>query len=148
MARVRMAERITCVLPTFKRGDKVWLEAKNLRVGGEYKKLQSLREGPFEIVNIKGPLTFQLRLPQTWMIHSVFHAALLSPFKQTAVHGPVFAEPPSELIEGEEEYEPEAILQHRKFGRTMKYFIKWKEYPVEHNSWELEESFEHAQELL
>ena len=30
----------------------------------------------------------------------------------------------------------------------MKYFVKWKEYPVEHNSWEPEESFEHAQELL
>lgn len=58
MARVRMAERITRTFQPFERGQKVWLEAKNLNVGGSYRKLRALREGPFIISDVLGPLTY------------------------------------------------------------------------------------------
>lgn len=73
-----------------------------------------MREGPFEVEEALGPLTYRLKLPRGWKIHPVFHASLLSPFKQTAVHGPAYAEPAPELVDGEEHWEPEAILQHKK----------------------------------
>ena len=34
--------------------------------------------------------------------------------------------PPPDLIEGEEEYEVEAIMNHKKWGRGYQYLIKWK----------------------
>lgn len=129
MARVRMAEHITRNFVPFKKGDKVWLEAKNINVGGAYRKLRALREGPFEITEVMGPLTYRLKLPRTWKIHPVFHAALLSPFKQTIVHGPAWAEPPPEEIEGELKWEPETILRHKRVrGGRYHYLVKWKEY--------------------
>ena len=55
MARQRMTERITRGFVPFKKGQKVWLEAKNLRFLMDHKKLAMKRQGPFEIVEVLGP---------------------------------------------------------------------------------------------
>ena len=41
------------------------------------------------------------------------------------------------MIEGEEEYEVEAIIDSRRFGRGRKlqYLVHWKGYPVADQSW-------------
>lgn len=149
MARIRMANRITRTFAPFTQGQKVWLEAKNLKIGGAYRKLRSLREGPFEIAEVMGPLTYRLHLPSQWRIHPVFHAALLSPYQTTGVHGPTFSEPPPDLIEGEEEWEVEAILKHRKArGSALLYLVKWKGYPTSDASWEPERHLTNANDIL
>src|SRR5258708_14272184 len=53
------------------------------------------------------------------------------------MHGENYSRPPPELEEGEEEYEVEKILDHRKFsrGRKLQYMIKWKGYPDSENQW-------------
>jgi hypothetical protein len=33
------------------------------------------------------PHTYLLKLPNQWWIHPVFHAALLSPYRETDAHG-------------------------------------------------------------
>ncbi|CAK5267443.1 unnamed protein product [Mycena citricolor] len=49
----------------------------------------------------------------------------------------------------EEEYEIEVILDMRKEGGAKKsYFVKWKNYGDEHNSWVTEEDAGNAQELI
>ena len=57
--------------------------------------------------------------------------------------------PPSELVEGEEEWEVEAILAHRYFGRQKKlqYLVKWHGYPNSDNTWEPVENL-HADEMI
>ena len=53
-------------------------------------------------------------------------------------HGINFHEPPLELIEGEEEYEVEQVLNSRCHGRAKKlqFLIWWKGYSTAHDSWE------------
>ena len=149
LARIRMAEKITRNFQPFTQGQKVWLEAKNLQVGGTYRKLRALREGPFIIEEVLGPLTYRLKLPHGWKIHPVFHASLLSPYQETQTHGPGYAEPPPDLIDGHEEYEPETILRHKKVrGGHLRFLVKWKEYPTSENSWEPEENLLHSKRLL
>jgi hypothetical protein len=46
-----------------------------------HKKMALKREGPFEIEEVLGPVTYQLKLPTTWKIHNVFHAVLLKPYE-------------------------------------------------------------------
>jgi hypothetical protein len=41
-----------------------------------HKKIAPKREGPFEIDEVLGPVTYSLKLPKTWKIHDVFHAIL------------------------------------------------------------------------
>ena len=56
--------------------------------------------------------------------------------------------PPSEEVEGQEEFEVEAILAHREQGAQRRYLIKWKGYPTSDNTWEPERNLIHAQETL
>ena len=76
LARVRMIERRQSHFTPFQKGEKVWLDSRNLKTL-YHKKMAPKREGPFEIIDILGPLTYRLRLPETWKVHNVFHASLL-----------------------------------------------------------------------
>ena len=55
--------------------------------------------------------------------------------------------PPSlpEMIDGEEEWVVEEILDSRMMNRKLCYLVKWQGYGVEHNSWEPWDNF-HAPE--
>jgi hypothetical protein len=88
-------------------------------------------------------------LPPNWKIHNVFHASLLTPYKETEQHGPNFMEPPPDIIEGEPEWEVEQVLQSRRFGRQKKkqYLVRWKGYSPAHDSW-VDEGDIHAPELI
>ena len=74
------------------------------------------REGPFKIVKILGPLTYRLKLPKPWKIHNVFHATLLRPYQETQMYRENYPRLLPILEGGEELYEVETILNHRKQG--------------------------------
>uniref|UniRef100_A0A0W0G731 Reverse transcriptase-rnase h-integrase n=1 Tax=Moniliophthora roreri TaxID=221103 RepID=A0A0W0G731_MONRR len=135
LARQQMIRREKRKLDMFEEGQKVWLEAKNLATGYPSRKLAPKREGLFKILKVLGPVTYKLDLPHQWKIHPVFHAALLSPFKQTEAHGPSFMEPPPDLIEGFEEYEVDAIIGHRPKKRPREFLVSYTGYDSSHNRW-------------
>jgi hypothetical protein len=76
LARSRMAERIKSNFTPFKKGQMVWLDSRHLKTD-YHKKMAPKQEGPFEIEEVLGPVTYQLKLPESWRIHKVFHAVLL-----------------------------------------------------------------------
>ena len=133
----------------YKTGDQVWLEGRNLQIDWSSAKLAPKRHGPFKIKKVLSPITYQLELPAQWKIHDIFHANLLTPYHETKLHGANFIRPPPDLIDGEEEYEIEEILQSRKFGRGCKvqYLVKWKGYPDSENQW-VDWDDLHAEEAL
>ena len=92
---------------------------------------------------------YQLEIPWQWKIHNVFHANLLTPYKETELHRPNFTRPPPDLIDGEPEYKVEKIINAQPRGRgcKMHFLVKWKGYPTSDNSWELQENL-HADELI
>ena len=106
-------------------------------------------QGPFHISKVISPVAYQLVLPLSWGIHDVFHSSLLLPYQETMTHSPNFMQPPSDLIEGEEEFEVEAVINHRHHGRQrqLQYLIKWKGYPSSDNMWEAAENV-HTDDLL
>jgi hypothetical protein len=84
------------------------LDTRNLKIN-HHKKIAPKREGPFEIDKVLGPVTYQLKLPESWRIYNVFHATLLRPYIENKVYGNNYPRPLPELLEGEEVYEVETI---------------------------------------
>jgi hypothetical protein len=123
--------------PKYKEGDQVWLEGKNLRINQPTAKLAPRRHGPFKITQVMSAVNYRLELPTQWSIHPVFHIDLLTPYKETIMHSPNFTRPAPELIDGEEEYSVEKILDSRRFGRRqrLQYLVKWEGYPDLDNMW-------------
>ena len=119
-----MAAHFTCSFTLFNLGDKVWLDRWNLKTGLPYRKSAPKHFGPFKITKVLRPVSYRLQLPETWRIHPMFHAILLSPYLETAVHGLNYMRPPPDLIEGEEQYEVEAIQGHKRWGRGYQYLVK------------------------
>ena len=79
----------------------------------------------------------------------MFHIDLLTPYHETDIHGTNFTQPPPDLVDGEEEYEVEEILDSRKHGRGRKvqYLVKWKGYPSSDDQWVNWDDM-HAEEVL
>jgi len=134
----------------FPMGLKVWLEGTNLKLPSNITpKLSPRRYRPFKVVSQISKVTYKLELPSTWKIHDVFHASLLTPYKETDQHGPNFLEPPLEILDGEPEWEIQKILKERSFGRWKKkqYLMCWKDYSPAYDSWVNAEDL-HTPELL
>jgi hypothetical protein len=110
----------------FKEGERVWLEGTHLKLLYETMKLAPRRYGPFHITSKVSDVAYRLKIPDKWKIHNVFHASLLTPYKETEKHGPNFLEPPPDLIDGEEEWEVEEILGDWQYRRKQQYLVQWK----------------------
>jgi hypothetical protein len=67
----------------------------------------------------------------------MFHTDLLTPYKETITHGPNYHRPVPDLVDREEEYSVEKILDSQKFSRRrcLQYLIKWEGYPDSDNMW-------------
>jgi hypothetical protein len=124
-------------IPKYKEGDLVWLEGKNLHINQPTAKLAPRRHGPFKIIQVMSAVNYRIELPTQWNIHPVFHIDLLTPYRETIIHGPNFTWPAPELIDGEEEYSVEKILDSRRFGRRqcLQYLVKWEGYLDSDNMW-------------
>ncbi len=85
-----MAERGKTKFTPYAQGSLVWLEGVNLRTHYPTSKLAPKRYGPFPIKKVLSDVSYELELPAQWKIHPVIHANLLTPYKETALHGPNF----------------------------------------------------------
>ncbi len=135
--------------PRYHEGDLMWLEGRHLHMNQPTTKLVPKRHGPFPIVQVMSPINYRLKLPTQWSIHDVFHIDLLTPYWETNLHRSNYLRPAPDLVNNEEEYEVEKILDSRQFGRGRKkqYLIKWKGYPDSDNEW-VDKQDVHAPEAI
>jgi hypothetical protein len=125
---------------SFAVGDKVLFSTRNAGLKSTLcRKLLPKWIGPFSIVKVINPVAYKLSFPSHVKWHNVTHVSSLRKY----VPGRNPPPPLPLIIDGEVNYEVEAILSHMKTGSrkgkpTFKYLIKWEGYGTEHNSWEPE----------
>ncbi len=100
----------------YNKGDQVWVEGTNIKTLYPLAKLSPKRYGPFKVLEQLSEAVYRLEIPQHWKIHNVFHVNLITPYKETELHRPNFTRPPPDLIEGEQEFEVEKILDAQPRG--------------------------------
>ena len=134
----------------FNEGDDILLSTKNISLKHPgSRSLMPRYIGPFKIIKKYSPLVYRLELPKNCRLHDVFHVSLLAPYRADGNYQP----PPPELtLDGEMEYEVEMILRHVEYGRgkqkNFRYYVKWRYYGPEHNTWEPQKNLTHCEEAL
>jgi len=125
--------------PVFQPGDRVYLDASDIKTTCPSPKLSHRRLGPFEIERQVGPLAYRLKLPHGLrQLHPVFNMVKLS----TALDDPIPGRKPRTplppiVIDREPEWEVEEVLDSHWHQRRFQFLIKWKGFSREHNSWEV-----------
>ena len=102
------------------------------------KKLSHRHLGPFTIEWKVGNNAYHLHLPQSmkWL-HPVFNVVKLTTAPLDPIVGRRLPPPPlPEIVDGEEEWVVEEILDSKMMNRKLRYLIKWKDFGAEHNTWE------------
>jgi hypothetical protein len=135
-------------------GDMVLLSTEHISVAAHKqrpsKKLEPKFIGPYNIIAQVNDNAFELDLPPTMKQHPVFNADLLRPHtpspKEFGERSP--PPPPPDIIEGEEEFEVERILDYAVINKKPKWLVLWKGYPLESATWEPKSSLTNAKEAL
>ena len=135
---------------TYKVGDQVWLDAKDLKTDRPSRKLSDKRYGPFKIVKVVSPHAYQLELPPSMKIHPVFHTVRLRPYCPDTIPGRTLPPPrPPPVVEGDDpEYEVEYIKDSRLTRGGLQYLVKWKGYPHEECTWEPLKNLEKSKDAI
>jgi len=125
--------------PVFQPGDRVYLDASDIKMTRPSPKLSHHRLGPFEIEHQVGPLAYRLKLPHRLrQLHPVFNVVKLSTALDDLIPGrKPRAPPPPIVVDGEPEWEVLEVLDSRWHWRRFQFLIKWKGFSREHNSWEV-----------
>ena len=135
-------------IPQFQPGDKVWLDGSDIRTTRPSKKLSHRWLGPYTVLQEVGKGAYKLKLPPSMkLIHPVFPVIKLDRYEEDPIPGRRPDPPPEpEIIDDEPEWEVEEILDSRRFGRWKKlqYFVRWKGYGPQDDSWERAEDLVNA----
>jgi len=129
----KYADRKRAEVDEYKVGDLVMLSTKDLKyqmVGRRTEKLTERFVGPYRIKKIISPNAVELELPSTVKIHLVVNVTKIRRYggqverQRKGQPGPV-------VIEGEEEWEVERILNKWQIQGKDKYLVQWKGFTVE-----------------
>ena len=135
--------------PNLKSGEMVWLLPRNIHTTRPSKKLDWKKIGPFKIMAKVGSNAYKLELPPSMRIHNTFHILLLEPYENDNFPSQTQELPPPILIEEEDEYELDEIIDSRLHYNKLQYRAKWTGYPPEHDKvWYPASNFEHAADAI
>jgi hypothetical protein len=135
--------------PEYKPGDKVFLDASDIKTMRPSQKLGHHFLVPYPIVQQVGRSAYRLALPHALScIHPVFNVVKLKPAPEDPIvrhHVPPPPEPV--LMEGEPEFEVEKVLDSWMHYQKLQFLVSWKGYGREENAWVNEKDL-HEPELV
>lgn len=103
--------------PSYQVGDKVFLNAKNIKTKRPSKKLDCKNLGPFVVIKVVGSHSCQLQLPENLKsVYPIFHTSLLRPDPDNPIPGQTNEpNPPIEIDKfGEKLCEVDAVVSSRR----------------------------------
>jgi len=134
----------------YKVGDLVMLSTKDLKYQMIRRRIEKLTErfvGPYKIKKIISSNAVELELPSTIKIHLVVNVSRICRYVGQ-VEGQKKEQPALVIIEKEEEWKIERILNKQRVRGKDKYLVCWKGFTVESDTWEGRENLENTKEAI
>ena len=77
--------------------------------------------GPYKVLSVVGPTSYELKMPDQWRGHRVFHHKKLKPYTAPAFlrQAEQLIPPEPNFVDGEPEYEVAKVLSKKKIGKVF-----------------------------
>lgn len=154
--------------PSYKVGDQVWLNVKNIVTKRPAKKLDVKNMGPYTIQEVVNSRAYRLALPEQVKVHDVFHVSQLQPYKPPSIpgHAEAQAPPPPVVVDPndqgggdtEPQYEVKEVVtsicaKAKGAGKhsddAIWYQVRWIGYDQDDPTWEVWDNvLPHAHDLV
>ena len=134
----------------YKVGNLVMLSTKDLKYQMVSRRTEKLMErfiGPYKVKKIVSANAVKLELPSTIKIHPVVNISRIRRYIGQ-VEGQRKEQPAPVIIEGEEEWKVERILNKQQIRGKDKYLVQWKGFMAESDTWEGIENLENTKEVV
>jgi len=132
----------------YKTGSKVFLNERNIVTARSFKKLDDKMLGSFTNLGFVGS-SYKLELPESMRVHDVFHPDLLRPAADDPLPGQKNEPSGSIVVNDEDEWEIDDILNSRRYRRRLQYRVKWNGYDNDLNWYNADgDEFMNAQEVV
>jgi len=127
---------------------KMFLNERNIVTARLFKKLNDKMLDSFQITDSVDSF-YKLKLSETMCIHNVFHSELLRSVVDDSLPGQKNELSRSIVINDEDEWEINDILNFRRYRRRLQYQVKWKSYDNNLNWYNADDDeFMNAQEMI
>ncbi len=132
----------------YKIKSKMFLNEWNIITARLFKKLNDKMLDSFQIINFIDSF-YKLKLSETMRIHDVFHSELLCFVVNDSLSDQKNEFSKSIVINDEDEWKIDDILNSRQYQRRLQYQVKWKSYDNDFNWYNaVDDEFMNAQEMI
>jgi len=124
----------------------VWLSSRHLRTERACRKLDDKFLVPFEVIKNFGTHTYLLKFPKSIKHQPVVHVSEIESASNDPLPRQVHVTPPSVVINGEEEWEVEEVMDSRRGFGKLEYNMKW--VGDEKATWHLAGDLKHVADMV
>ncbi len=127
---------------------KMFLNERNIVTARSFKKLDDKMLDSFTNLDFIDS-SYKLELPESMRVHDVFHPDLLRPAVDDFLHGQKNEPSGSIVVNDEDEWEIDDILNFRRYRRRLQYRVKWNGYDNDLNWYNADgDEFMNAQKVV
>ncbi len=127
---------------------KMFLNERNIITARSFKKLNDKMLDSFQIIESVDSF-YKLKLSETMRIHDVFHSELLRSVVDDSLFDQKNESSKSIVINDEDEWKIDDILNFWHYKRRLQYQVKWKNYDNDLNWYNADDDeFMNAQEMI
>jgi len=132
----------------YKIESKMFLNERNIVTARSFKKLDDKMLDPFTNLDFVDS-SYKLKLSESMHVHDVFHSDLLRPAVDDFLPDQKNEPSDSIVINDEDEWEIDDILNFRRYRRRLQYRVKWNDYDNDLNWYNADDDeFMNAQKVV